>query len=143
MDTSEIYIKMCDCAEIQDLRSDIGGDDEKFFCPTDGDLVYDKDNDWSFIICGARHCNWSVGYYENADIWLPRQDQLQEMVDDTDDRKLSLIEKWTDQTYIDHWKPWGIFKSFEQLWLAFVMSEKFGLIWNGTEWVTNNISKHP
>ena len=66
--------------------------------------------------------------------WLPRQDQLQGMIDDTEDRKLSRIEKWTNQTYIDHWKPWGMFKTFEQLWLVFVMNELYQLKWNGNNW---------
>ena len=29
---------------------------------------------------------------------------------------------------------YGIFKSMEQLWLAFVMKEKYNKIWNGEEW---------
>ena len=54
MDTSETYIKMCDCPEIQELMPRVHSQHE--FYKT-GDIVMKK-----------------------PFVWLPRQDQLQEMV---------------------------------------------------------------
>lgn len=63
-------------------------------------------------------------------VWLPRQDQLQEMVSS------------------DYWVCWnGLHEyvhrmmyplgltSMEQLWLAFVMKEKYEKVWQNGEWV--------
>jgi len=71
-------------------------------------------------------------------IWLPRQDQLQEMLE-------ALCGTWEALLVeLSSWhSPWGAlhneyassFKSFEQAWLAFVMHEKHNKHWNGEEWV--------
>ncbi len=63
-------------------------------------------------------------------IWLPRQDQLQEMYDNG--------QGFTHQN-LEHFFRWyksgiGQFSSMEQLWLVFVMSEKYNKIWNGKDW---------
>ena len=63
-------------------------------------------------------------------VWLPRQDQLQEMTE------LSLVDKvgkFTDWVWEDVLAKQS-FQSMEQLWLAFVMKEKYGKMWSGTEW---------
>ena len=52
---------------------------------------------------------------ESPSIWLPRQDQLQGMVEYTVG-----VNK---------------FNSMEQLWLAFVMSEKYNKKWDGKDWI--------
>jgi len=76
-------------------------------------------------------------------IWLPRQDQLQKMIGDipldllssiacfsfTDLRiKNHLISRRFFDTYAFH------FTSFEQLWLAFAMKEKYNKVWDGNDW---------
>jgi hypothetical protein len=65
-------------------------------------------------------------------VWLPRQDQLQEMVEYPDLGSIlrDVREFWMlNSSYhpID-------FTSMEQLWLAFVMKEKFDKVWNGEGW---------
>lgn len=65
---------------------------------------------------------------DGDEIWLPRQDQLQEMVgyQIPSGTQLQLFFAFTlTQKRI----------SMEQLWLAFVMKEKYGKVWNGEEWV--------
>lgn len=130
MDTSEIYIKMCGkTEEIQSIGIPIN--DPK-----------------SYII--ERDMN-STNYHI---VWLPRQDQLQEMVEKYLDEKVSKEEISAGDIghVIFHFIIWlnkqkgyqklcKILKdwpSMEQLWLAFVMKEKFGKIWNGEEWIKND-----
>ena len=65
-------------------------------------------------------------------IWLPRQDQLQEMID------------WSAFSYVVSTKVKRIDdfyntlkevpESMEQLWLAFVMKEKYQKVWDGKDW---------
>lgn len=66
-------------------------------------------------------------------IWLPRQDQLQEMVyyNGITGHLLNDFDRWYR---ID--SPQGVERwSFEQLWLAYVMKEKYGKVWNKEAWV--------
>ena len=106
MDTSETYIKMCEKAvEIQRNRPPLTEHD--------------------YIIVRGR----GFPLFEN--IWLPQQDQLQD------------IHRWkfTDQA-IRFWEWASEFNpetekllSWEQLWLGFVMKERYSKIWNGEEWI--------
>lgn len=139
MDTSETYIKMCKKAkEIQNAKwlkalhslctshPWIGGDifavgDEVFMhdsCPHAGKFI------------GPDYCN------RNA-IWLPRQDQLQEMLYDrlSNPHAWILVEKFSYYS-----KPQFLGNdisdmSMEQLWLAFIMKEKYNKVWNGSDWL--------
>ncbi len=65
-------------------------------------------------------------------IWLPRQDQLQEMGGQpysTFAKQLGLLAVFDDYS--------GPFKTYEQLWLAFVMKGKYGKVWDSEkeDWV--------
>jgi hypothetical protein len=77
--------------------------------------------------------DWSNGGKES--IWLPRQDQLQEMVANKDRRQhqwqalLDYFTMWVDTTVKPN-KGW----SFEQLWLAYVMEKKYNKTWQDGEW---------
>lgn len=78
-------------------------------------------------------------------IWLPRQDQLQKMVGKKKaDVLLIDLVNWT-QDNIQFYKS-GVIRrlypnaSMEQLWLAFVMKEKYQKTWNGKEWEKNERS---
>lgn len=66
--------------------------------------------------------------------WLPRQDQLQDMVKDEPRNLVIDIYDWTEESLLN-----GIeaekFTSMEQLWLAFVMSEKYNKKWIKENWV--------
>ncbi len=119
MDTSETYIKMCDCPEIQSLRPFKASD-----------IIGDYYNSWGL----------------HKLVWLLRQDELQEMITPEVEHgwqspflNFALWALPNPATDSDN-KPLGIyrtincFSSMEQLWLAFVMKEKYDKTWNGTEW---------
>ena len=127
MDTSKERILMCEKAtEIQ--KSNFNDDD--FYVDTD-------------IFLGNKL--FEVVEYEYDDvIWLPRQDQLQEMLierkgyskHDALENLLTDFENWHyDFKMCD--MLW-VFTSMEQLWLAFVMKEKYNKIWNGKNWIKKN-----
>ncbi|MCP3680290.1 MAG: hypothetical protein GY782_08595 [Gammaproteobacteria bacterium] len=76
---------------------------------------------------------------ENKLVWLPRQDQLQDMIDHALEIFKSDLNQWSidnalaidDDNYI-----WiGYFDSLERALLAFIMHEKYNKKWNGEEWV--------
>ena len=92
-----------------------------------------------------------------GDIWLPCQDQLQEMLDipkGTIHKKQSgrcggklakylafEIGYFANQDYEIHPKEMNyidLFDSMEQLWLALVMKERYGKVWNGENWIKGN-----
>jgi len=78
--------------------------------------------------------------YRSELIWLPRQDQLQDMLKEklpifSDKGLTKLLNIFTDSVLLKTLEIGIIRKmSFEQLWLAFVMEEKFNLTWNGEDW---------
>lgn len=123
MDTSKEYIKMCEKAvEVQENWKRNFGDyawkGEDYLCIPDACIIL---NDGTQIIPP----------YGDKLIFLPRQDQLQGMIKDTYQSSLVL------SCALYHW----IMKldlresdSMEQLWLAFVMKEKFNKTWNGEDW---------
>jgi len=131
MDTSETYIKMCEKAEeIQALfpwHDDIAsqpllrhqifcGDDE----PAKNILLDEGDNLWfegGFIDELPRLPKATIH------IWLPRQDQLQEVsgLDWHDfDRKCLVYENVPTK---------------EQAGIRVVMKERYSKIWNGEDWI--------
>ena len=69
-------------------------------------------------------------------IWLPRQDQLQDMVIDAyrtgwqDSIILGLMEE------VVAWGKQLPYASMEQCWLCFVMHVKYAKVWTGAEWVS-------
>jgi len=113
MDTSPEYVKMCDKAtEIQQYKR---------FGPTYGQ----EEKDY-YIKC-------------KEDVWLPRQDQLQEMIGGEPDILITKLINWMQNNqrfyksgHIKKLYPTG---SFEQLWLAYAMDRKYHKRWNGEEWV--------
>jgi len=115
MDISKEYIEMCGKAvEIQELI-------EK---PTTGKYVYD-----------GKFC-----VDENDRLWLAddkvcllRQDQSQDMLPDEPNHfpSLTWIEKFAEFYKLNYQKRW----TMEQLWLAFVMNERFNKVWDGENWV--------
>ena len=146
MDISAEYIKMCGKAEeIQKLRH----------------LVTDwRKGDWY-----RRPTNWIEVVADEATIpnlpnpphgtvWLPRQDQLQEMISyptlgsekfkemvryyheivcigqDTKVNLLRAVASFAaERSFV------GCHQTMEQLWLAFVMCEKYNKIWDGEKWI--------
>lgn len=99
-------------------------------------------------------------YYDVIDkmVWLPRQDQLQNMMYDKIKKdwqySMPIVRNIHPQGYIarvmsytfakfmdindcsNEWHQYITkFDSMEQLWLAFVMNKKFYKIWTGKEWI--------
>ena len=141
MDTSEKYIKMCEKAEeIQEEWEYLWGD---FFALIPQMYVERIDN-----------IRWKQTTQLRKDelvVWLPMQDQLQEMVWlRVPSKKPRTLLIWLLNSVVfpenppinkniadDENKYWEQFDSMEQLWLAFVMSQKFNKIWDEEkeEWI--------
>ena len=114
MDTSKTYIKMCDCNEIQA--------DHKL-------KRYEATGD-PYDVTGQ---TYNSDHYWAGDIWLPRQDQLQEMIlhfghGHNNGGILVGLSLFSQEHGYNE-------TSMEQLWLAFVMKEKHNKTWNKNEWV--------
>ncbi|MGA2669973.1 MAG: hypothetical protein ABSF21_00930 [Dehalococcoidia bacterium] len=139
MDTSETYIKMCEKAEeIECGHEWIDGDMfyEKLQSPQPGGYqegVFLEYEDSEF----GSHAK-DTRYPREKLIWLPRQDQLQMMVQRSDEYARPFIARFAKWVHdeIDYVLDQSL-KSMEQLWLAFAMKEKYNKIWNGEEWVNS------
>lgn len=79
-------------------------------------------------------------------IWLPRQEQLQGMIDTTD--PIILLDEFCSFIAYADWgmplyqinkygkKPIDkVFTSMEQLWLAYIMQTKYHKTWDGVGWI--------
>lgn len=151
MDKTKKYIEMCERAEeIQENHTTVEFDIfyvdfSKSGWVNDNEICsaeYDYDSEGNGI--------WKIPYvekgreYDKRDdgmsyIWLPRQDQLQEMIiglPQCHGRVMKpLIEclvKFEEWFHND--EPKAEFNSMEQLWLAFVMKEKYKKTWDGRKW---------
>jgi len=144
MDTSKEYILQCEKAgEIQKLKV---CKDTKSGREFDiGDIVIDCMNRGIEWVGGtfnkAGKVQTTSGYYTTRDydeemfIWLPTQDQLQEMVEySVWFEKIYRFYEWLQYSKEGE-TPCVKFDSMEQLWLAFVMSERYQKHWSGTDWV--------
>jgi len=138
MDTGETYITMCrKAAEIQELRILREYDAKQikrgdYYC-TD---VYHK-----VEVAGdcVTHSGEDIFDYL---VWLPRQDQLQDILRYKYDTENMLVTFYAwcrgyyiEGNYVVDYKSMEFFKTFEQLWLAFVMKEKYGLVWDKNDWI--------
>jgi len=133
MDTSKQYIEMCKKAfEIYDGRYFIEGD---FLLtkPTEQQesyvTIFAEHDCCGGDLCDGREFNFFVS--EDVECWLPRQDQLQEIVDM--DYVGSHIE---DIKHFYTFSDVGTESTWEQLWLAFVMKKKYNKEWKGNDWET-------
>lgn len=131
MDNSKEYILQCEKAE------EIQHDELKI-----GDYISQKNFYEPIIISWRKEdeyvgCNDSIGCHCADCIWLPRQDQLQDLIEDNwkSDYPLYFLAM-----FIKFWKHYDEkyitkFSSMEQLWLAFVMKEKYSKQWDGKDWI--------
>ena len=114
MDTTEQYIKQCEKAEeIQGIG-----------------WVTPVDMNW---YAGPKSHHIYRGGYDTIEtnyIWLPRQDQLQEMVDWVS----FTVSRRNDQWRMNANHEIYLADSMEQLWLAFCMWELHKKVWNGEDW---------
>jgi len=129
MDTSKEYIEMCRQLP-KEMHSDI----------IDGDFYYwnvPSQNDGMICISYTEIFeDYTVHHPEQWDylngrecVKLYRQDQLQDMVGGYIGSIGVLL------IHINNFNFEMRFQSWEQAWLAFVMDEKYGKQWNGSEWV--------
>jgi hypothetical protein len=68
-------------------------------------------------------------------VWLPRQDQLQEMVIEKYATHWDLAIAFSNVLMGDNASYFDSFDSMEKLWLAFIMLEKRKKKWKDGEWV--------
>jgi len=138
MDTSKEYINMCRKAvEIQKLFKAEKGDFYFCFCtdiePTD---MFPKGYGLSIITEWDADLNSELLIRSGTDIWLPRQDQLQEMIETqlsvkSNANHIAIHFAQFVNNHLENVVYWELeLKSMEQLWLAFVMWEKFNKKWN-------------
>jgi len=131
MDTTPKYIKMCEMAE----------EIQEGWKPTQGDfyqLGCKRDKTPAICILGCHWekcegCHYEVNSLKDECVWLLRQDQSQEMVDDG--VLFFVLEEFHQFVFLEY-GPYcaETFNSREQLWLAFVMHEKFNKVWRNDRW---------
>lgn len=144
MDTTPEYIEMCRKAE--EIQKNIE--------PEIGDFYFDTEYDYRIVFIGEsekgeykfqninEEKHDSLWYYNFANkvIWLPRQDQLQDMIKvvgaPDPPKAWTLNSVFTTFLNVDSiYSPIEKSKmSMEQLWLAFVMWKKYKKKWTGSEW---------
>jgi hypothetical protein len=112
LDFSECYIKMCQRAE--EIQNHVVGY---------GDYVQLTFEDGPFIASAVL----KDAIPKDRIIWLPRQDQLQEMI--------TIYDMATLMVKIGKFYKNNNFDTFEKLWLAFIMYEFYNKLWNGQDWV--------
>ena len=145
MDTSETYIKMCDCLEIQgiwqsaELVSEHGysshyheGYNGSFYAFWDTSI--NVSGEW---VIRCVDYEYDTGY-DPRHIWLPRQDELQGMVPEFTEKAgfvAPVASHFADFAMACANNPlrWEL-KTFEQLWLAFYMWELHSKKWDGETW---------
>ena len=131
MDTSIEYIEMCRKAE----------EIQKEWVFEDGDYLY-KDR----VYCWSGYSATDYPGYPQDGVFLPRQDQLQEMFilkemskqfDATDDNFSKEMQILVRSVNFNHFveKNFEKFNSFEKYWLAFVMKIKYGKLWVNGCWM--------
>ncbi len=148
MDTSETNIKMCDCPEIQEQakRSDDYDPHDYFWYPPSVEGTAKVEHASFIAVIGdAENCGHCLSYYVDRlheAIWLPLQHQLQMMVwgGDWIVQQMRLYNitnalSSSDEGYREQIKYWAQFKSWEQLWLGFVMHELHQKEWDGDKWI--------
>ncbi len=123
MDKTKEYIKMCkEAKEIQDIYNMFH---QKPYLISD---LFSVSNG-TLITFSTQPRGLIDKQYEI--VWLPRQDQLQEMLDC---ETYELLDMCSESDGIMWQALHDYASSMEQLWLAFVMKEKYNKIWNGDIW---------
>ena len=128
MDLSSKYIKMCAKAqEIQESWKPAVGDflwlGEKYICDPEACRVLNID---------------PLKFDKRGKVWLPRQDQLQGLLYPKPDNPVSLHAYCSLLVeFLERFREKINPTSYEQLWLAFVMWDRYNKIWDEKreEWV--------
>lgn len=144
MDTSKEYIKMCEEADgIQESWNPETGDYFGFAYPKNiaiemccGYSEEDKDSEYDYNKLMVWDFDRIKHRKKEGCFWLPRQDQLQDMI---------VMEEPIDPTLwkLEDFYNWcrqksqqAVSSSLEKLWFAFVMGKKYNKMWNGIEWIS-------
>lgn len=149
MDTSETYIKMCEKAvEIQGLWQP--SDWDNVWCKQEAEVVvlsgYCTDGGYYGHHTPGKQLDYYTGScddlsqdnFKDFHIWLPRQDQLQEMIHDY---KYKLGRFSGSHGLIRDFAFWVEevsnlpCASMEQLWLAFLMHDPYRKKWTREDWI--------
>ena len=143
MDNSKEYIKMCEKAEeIQEFKSEdenwVRGD---YFSKSGTMHIKRSDpfelhKEYEYPVRIFLEDMYGNKIIDNDYIWLPRQDQLQGIVIDRYKAyPTNLVGMLLEfHFFTEETEQQDKFVSMEQLWLAFVMKEKYQKTWNGKEW---------
>jgi len=136
MDKTEQNIKMCEKAvKIQEAWE-----------PKEGDYAYSQRGGVYVLFTQVILIGDALGRFKFDHTWLPRQDQLQEMawkdIVEKDPLRGICVPRQKPEILILKFKQYVFgdgsylqLETLEQLWLAFVMQEKFNKTWNGEEWI--------
>ena len=148
MDTSEQYILMCELAKEIQKRWDECDDYDIIYYESHGQVpvieVYTPHQTYEYLETNLDDMSKFV--------WLPRQDQLQDMFKPTNEEaeemlkrmnytwsplsEFCTIEMFSRLGYRRYGNPTPLkVDTFEKLWLCHVMVEKYKKVWNGKEWV--------
>lgn len=142
MDESKQFINMCEKAvEIQKLAPLRLGEWYAYLRPIKGSHYCH--NNIIVDVIREDECGEPSHFYVD-DIercWLPDQAQLQEMLGEQsfcEDENgyigvLALLDKFAEDAH--GVVGFSSIYSMEQLWLAFVMEEKYNKSWNGKDWI--------
>ena len=117
MDKTEIFVKMCENAEeIQRMSPRVFITSNAVNIPfydLEGNCWFNRNNEKS--------------------IWLPRQDQLQEL---TGIESIpTLLSQFNEFVFENVEYATQFIDSCEKLWLAFVMKKRYNKTWNEEEWI--------
>ena len=124
MDFTKQYVDMCSKAtEIQRLKET---------SLTFADYCYDGCDIFLGEIMAVTGVDVEISD-ELGHVWLPRQDQLQDMLNIKN--KTDLIVDFCDWC-VETDTIMSLEDSFEKLWLAFVMKEKYNKQWIDNNWET-------
>ena len=140
MDVSKEYIKMCQQAK--EIQENVNF--------TSGDFVHCIKNGKTVVLYFNAVNGSPPWYYTDIEtsIFLPRQDQLQDMIytsrKDAEGYEYGLLDLWESfQEFMNSDYPDDHFMnvinymdSFEQAWLLFIMLIKYNKIWNNQDWVS-------
>jgi hypothetical protein len=107
----------------------------------------DVEPHYANLVRSADTCTFVAFYHGRCDedlsyIWLPTQSQLQGMIKNKREYSWHLLERFNGWVIYNSPKT-EYFKqnfsnfSMEQLWLIFIMKEKFNKIWDGEDWILN------
>lgn len=120
VDTSTKYIEMCEkIEETQKLWEPKVGD---YYA--EGNGIYLIDNEVGSFVRKTEQ--------RYRTVWLPRQDQIQEIFFKDGYFPISEFKKFEEF----FWPHWTDYASFEQAWLSFLMFRKYNKIWKNNMWET-------